>query len=247
VRAFWVADGTQLWARTEADENPDGERVALALVGFTDEDRALVSSAPRAVRAWNTRTGKEVYRLTAPDGVATVGPGGKVLASAEYGEIALFDLGTGREWKRVVLDAAEKVARQRIGPELVAWSGDGLTLITTLPGDHVCVLDPVTGEERNRFPVSGGTVNESVKVAWSAGGHSVLALALSPDGKRLLASAVGGAHVALWDVRTGKQLARLGTGLSVNSVAFGPDGKSAFTFSGTGIGYRWDVEQVLTK
>jgi WD40 repeat protein len=94
--------------------------------------------------------------------------------------------------------------------------------------------------------VYGGKVTNSFKSGfWRDGGHSIDALALSPDGKQLLASALSGTYVALWDTQTGKQLAKLEPGFGVNSVSFSSDGKSAFTFGRTGLGYRWDVEKVL--
>ncbi|AMV23557.1 hypothetical protein VT84_04045 [Gemmata sp. SH-PL17] len=81
---------------------------------------------------------------------------------------------------------------------------------------------------------------------WRSRGHSIRALALSPDGKQLLAAALNGWFVALWDTRTGKRLAKLENGFQIDAVAFSSDGKSAFTFGGTGLGYRWDIEALIT-
>jgi WD40 repeat protein len=80
---------------------------------------------------------------------------------------------------------------------------------------------------------------------WPGGSHSIRGLALSPDGKRLAASALARQYVAVWDTETGKQVARLDHDFPVESVAFTPDGKSVVTFGGTGLGYRWDIEKVV--
>jgi RNA polymerase sigma factor (sigma-70 family) len=247
VRAFRVSDGKAVWGRTDADET-EKDAGWTALVGFTAAGAALVEySQGGHVRAWDTKTGKELYRISANlRAPAATAPGGKVVAADVGGEVVLFDLGTGRETKRVEIDPEDTGPQRAAGSRLFAWSGDGHTLVVTLPEDNVCVLDLATGAERTRFPVYAGKVDRSLKTfVWANGGHSVNSLALSPDGKRLLAAAINGTYVALWDVRTGKQLARLEAGNSADTVAFSPDGKSAFTFSNRGTGYRWDVEQVI--
>ncbi len=247
VRAVWVADGKEVWSRAgagEADKEADVE--ALNVLGFTAEDRALVSHYPKDVRAWDTRTGKEVYRIGTRNLRGTVGPGGNRLASEDHGDVVLFDLATGRETKRLEVDPAEKANRRRTDHARFAWAADGRTLVTTLPADWVCVVDPVAGKERTRFRAYEGEPEARyTNVIWRDGNHSVFALALAPDGKRLLASALGARYVALWDTRTGKQLARLEPGFGVTGAAFGPDGTSVYTFGSTGLGYRWDVEKLI--
>jgi WD40 repeat protein len=242
VRALWASDGKELWARAWAEKD-DGAG-SLSVLGFTAEDRAVVGH-PGRVGVWDVRTGKERARLATAGFDAVVGPGGKWLAAGQFGEVVLFDLATGRERARVEVDPEEKAQKRRMDG-LMAWSADGRTLVATLPKDHVAVLDPVAGRERTRFAVYDGEVEDYFeRSAWRAGGHSVRALALAPDGKRVLAAALNGTYVALWDVRTGKRLAKLEPGFQVDGAAFSPDGKSAFTFGGTGLGYRWDVERLV--
>jgi RNA polymerase sigma factor (sigma-70 family) len=243
VRALAVADGRELWTRV----NDEGQkRPFLALLGVAGNNRVLVEHADDDVRVWDVRTNAEALRLKTPSRSTAVGPGGKVAAYDEYGEVVLFDLVAGREVRRVRVNPEEWERQRRRGFERIAWAADGRTLAVTLPEDTVCILDPETGKERTQFPVYGGKVTSQFKSDhWRDGGHSVESLALSPDGKRLLASALGGGYAALWDVATGQPLARLEAGFEVNAVAFSPDGTSAYTFGRTGLGYRWDVEKLI--
>jgi RNA polymerase sigma factor (sigma-70 family) len=244
VRALW-ADGKALWARSaETAANV----WSLYPLGFTDEDRAVVAHYPDHVRTWNTRTGQEVYRLSVRGHHAVVCPAGRFLASADDDAVVVFDLRTGRQAKRIEIEP-EKWAQKPVPADArFAWSADGLTLVTTRPGGRISVLDPVAGKERTRFTAHDLKLETLTEDPWwRNGAHSVRALALSPDGKRLLASARHGRYVALWDTRTGKQLAKLAPGFPIDAAAFGPDGKSVFTFGGRGLGYRWDVEKVLAK
>ncbi len=242
ARAFWVATGKEFWARAAED---DKDARWLEPLGFTAEDRVVVAHHPNDVRAWNARTGKELYTIAAASSQAAVGPAGRFLATEDHSEIVVHDLANGRAVRRVEIDPEERAKRQRRGFERLAWAADGRSLAAALPEDRVCVLDPVAGRERARFAVYAGEVEDFFKTSWLDGAHSIQALALSPDGKRLLASALNGTYVALWDVRGGKQLARVEPGFQVDGAAFGPDGTSAFTFGRTGLGYRWDVEKLI--
>jgi len=241
VRALWVADGKEMWARQKEKD----ARLVWPL-GFTTEDRPVVAHDPNHGGVWDTRTGTEVRRFNNKNAQAAVSPDGKLLATDEHGEVVLIDLTTGREVRRVEVDPEERTQKRVVGSARFAWAGAGRVLATTLPGDRVCLLDATSGKELNRFPVhSGGGDDAFKRLEWRNGGHTVWALALAPDGKRLLASALGGWYVAIWDVRTGEQLAKLENGFPVDGAAFAPDGKSAFTFGDTGLGYRWDVEALI--
>jgi WD40 repeat protein len=242
VRAFWVADGKELWSRVT---EKDGTVWALTPLGFTDEDRAVVAHYPDHVRTWNTRTGQEVSRLSVRGYSAVVCPAGRFLAYDDDDAVTLFDLRTGRVAKRIPIDPEEGAQKPHPDSVRLAWSADGRTLVTTLPGDRVCILDPVAGKERTRFTVHDGKTDARAEDAARRRGDRSIVAALSPDGKRLLATARQ--HTALWDTRTGKQLAKLEPGFHITRVAFSPDGKSVFTFGSSGLGYRWDVEKLLVK
>ena len=241
VRALWVSDGKELWARQK-----EKDAWLVWPLGFTTEDRAVVAHYPNDGGVWDVRTGKEVRRFNNTNAHAAVSPDGKLLVTDEHGEVVFVDLTTGREVRRVEIDPEERAKKLLRGGGRFAWAGNGRVLATTLSEDRVCLLDAASGKVLNRFAVhSERTDDEFKRLEWRNGGHSVWALALAHDGKRLLASALNGSHVAIWDVQTGKQLAKLENGFQVDGGAFSPDGKSAFTFGDTGLGYRWDVEALI--
>ncbi len=245
THAISVADGKERWSWTNPEEKERGAGAAF-LLGFAPGERALFSDPMSRVLMSDTGTGKERFRIAVSGYNTAIAPDGKVLAVEDYGEVVLFDLDTGRESKRIEFNPEQRERKQRFGFAKIAWSADARTMAVTLPEDVVCVLDPVAGKELAQFPVYGGKVTNWFKSDnWRDGGHTVDALALSPDGKRLLAAALRGDYVALWDARTGRQLGKLEPGFGVTQMAFSADGKSAFTFGRTGLGYRWDVEKVI--
>jgi RNA polymerase sigma factor (sigma-70 family) len=244
VRVLRVSDGTEVWSCHKEDDVRE-----LVPLGFAAGEgvNLVIAHYPKGAQVWDTGTGKELRRLACDNFHAAVSPDGKMLATDGYGEVVLLDLATGREAKRIEVDPDAKAKGKRVrGAALFAWAGDGRTLATTLPKDHVCILDPATGKERGRFAVYTGEVRDILKeVGWRSGGHSIRSLCLSPDGKRLAVSALNGEYVAVWDTETGQELARLNHEFQVDTLAFTPDGRSVISFGGTGLGYRWDVEKVI--
>lgn len=81
----------------------------------------------------------------------------------------------------------------------------------------------------------------SVRAEVETGATPVIALALSPDGTRLAAAAIGGA-VTLIERASGRKLFSLvGPGLPVWSLAFRPDGAELVTGGGDRLVRRWDM------
>ena len=50
----------------------------------------------------------------------------------------------------------------------------------------------------------------------------------------------------IWDMESGKELARLVAGAAVNSVAFSPDGRLVLTATKSGTASLWEGEKRLT-
>jgi WD40 repeat protein len=87
-------------------------------------------------------------------------------------------------------------------------------------------------------------------------GGSVLSVAFSPDGKRLVTTSDIGIParsdptLTLWDAHTGKQMLNLKAQEDVLSVAFSPDGKRLASGSFSGAVDVWDAasgEKGLTR
>ena len=80
-------------------------------------------------------------------------------------------------------------------------------------GHEILEIDVVGWGISRRFPAEGAPYN----------------LALTPDGRRLLSTLKGSAHLAVWDLETGEQVARVRTTLDIaHGVVVTPDGRYTF-------------------
>src|SRR5579884_2578458 len=75
----------------------------------------------------------------------------------------------------------------------------------------------------------------------------VYCAAFSPDGSRILAAHDKDVSLRLWDIETGREVRRLGSGCArgVHSLAFSPDGRRAVSTTNTSTDddlVLWDVE-----
>ncbi|AWM36334.1 ECF RNA polymerase sigma factor SigE [Gemmata obscuriglobus] len=251
VRVYDTTDGKELRAqkRDGAKDREYRSHWPLLPLGFTATDRMVISRYPQNTRLWDFKTGKHTDQLAASNIHAALSPDGTLLATEEHGEAVITDVATGRETARVEVDPEEK-ANRRFGDIMrFAWAGDGNTLAASAPGGNVCLIDPRKGRVRTRINVArGGDWRFSFLHQPLYLPFSIQALALSPNGQQLLASARGGYYVALWDTGgRGKRLAKLECEFSVHGrgATFSSDGKRLFTFSSTGFGYSWDVENTI--
>jgi WD40 repeat protein len=186
----------------DAQFSPDGSRLATA---GGDKTAAL----------WDAATGRRLLSLRGhPDFVGRLAfsPDGKLLATVSGGtKVQCWETATGR--------AVLAVPAQDASVFAVAFSGDGRQLAT----GHLATADE-----------SGGFAG--VVVFWDVAtgrrlkavrGHtgSVLAVAFSPDGKRL-ASGGGDGSIIIWEQATGRAaLALRGPKEEVIALTYGPDGK----------------------
>jgi RNA polymerase sigma factor (sigma-70 family) len=207
-------------------------------------------------------TGKERRRLpiadTAQHGALAVDPENvQLFLSADAERLAvssltrpltIIDVVTGR----IVLETP--FGR---GPLLrsVVFAPDGRTVALDAADGVVRLLELATGQERCRFgkplalspgdakPKGAVTIRGSTYGLQSGGAT----IAFSPDG-RLLAHAEPGAVAQVWDVATGRSLARL-TGHTgpIGAIALAPDGDSVATGSADTTALVWDVRGLRVK
>lgn len=171
-----------------------------------------------------------------PDGrfLASASGRWKVFANGGPGEARLWDVNTG-----VVL----QIHQTPLCLYSIAFSGDGRRFAASGGAYHVAFKSPDRGEIKVWDADSGEEVFSATGLP-----SCIYSVALSPDGKRLVA-AVGSAgesgafDVKLWDLETGLELLTLGRhDKKVYGVAFSADGKRIASGGTEGVINIWNVE-----
>ena len=223
-------DGTaRIWDLANAQElfKLDGHDALVSAVAFSaDGTKAITGSFDGSVVWWNAITGKEIRRL---DGAAkaifavTLHPKEKLAALAADRQIILWDYSTGEVPMR--WDA------HRGAISCVAYSDDGLSLITGGDDGPVKIWDAKTGK---------------VSVELAGHGGSIRSVSLKPGGKWALSASADGT-AKLWDVAAKKDVATFRKhGLPLVGAALLPSGTRTLSIDrdlGTLI---WDVGQFLS-
>ncbi|HZY88173.1 MAG TPA: PQQ-binding-like beta-propeller repeat protein, partial [Gemmataceae bacterium] len=174
------------------------------------------------LRACDTATGKQRWQVECVReemGALAVSPDGKLLAVGS-GPVQILDAATGRKLVETEDPGALSAAHR------LAFSPDGKTLVGAY-SNTMCLWDARTGKKRRDLPVGLPDRGE-------------LALALSPDGRRL---AFGGRTgiVRLHEVATGRgALALPGLHDPVDALRFSSDGRH-LTARSDGALHRWRV------
>jgi WD40 repeat protein len=214
VAAAWQApEGTAV--KTVAF-SPDGGTLATA----GDDNRVSLWNVAQLVAG--VRRPVTVYKTGGTVWAATFRPGGAVLATGDDGGTTLWSLADGKV-------AARLDALPYLSVFALAFSPDGSVLAADdlgIPTRSVTQLWDV----------------RSVKPRLSRDipARQTHAVAFSPDGAVLATADEDG--TGLWDVATGRLLARLaGASPPVSVVKFSPDGKTLAAGGADGVTTVWDV------
>jgi WD40 repeat protein len=244
-----IGPATDFFRFLAFDVRPDGGSIALGGTSM-----ASFFGGESAVRAWDTTTGKELFRIGHDLDVNEVAfsPDGEYLATASYDGTAKIIDRSGREIQ--VLGKSPVPNRGQLVFSDVAFSFDGRLVATAenvwgqdqrvriwdwVRGKLVFTIDadsPVpqvdldpTGPRVVLTGADGRTevwdVDTRERLTVLAGSSGdVKDLAFSPDGSRIATASVDG-RVRLFDANTGaQQLVLRGSGCAVWGVAFSPDG-----------------------
>ncbi len=224
------------------DVSPAGRGEVLTLPGplsgpvapaiaFTPDGRRLVASSGPAgtVRIWSAETGAELLTLDrdarsdAPvrgvDGIDVSPDGSRIATASADGSARVYDAASGDEL--LAVRGRHCFAPRTCAVNGIAFSPDGTRIATTGSDGTARIMNADTGRELRVFPGRRPIGTGTYSVEWSA------------DGKRLLAFGKSGARI--WDVASGRQLARTqnapGPG---GAAAWSPDGTQILTEGGAG-------------
>jgi len=192
---------------------------------------------------WEPPAPPAVYKVPVAVTALTFTPDNKALVVGGYHELTVWDIETTKLIKRIRTRAERAYA--------LAYLPDGkLVVAGGRPGQEgdvrVYDLDAQTGKTANGVSFLDGVHDRSVLVAQLLDcDDSVLALALSHDGKYLAAAGCD-RLVRVWDVSAGGAKARLEQSIAnhadwVLGLAFSPDGKYLLSASRDNTAKIWDL------
>ncbi len=235
IRAWDAATGRQKFKLSH-----DAWVRAIAL--SPDGSRLVSSSLDDTVRLWDTANGRQIYRLPGHGqlgGQRCVGfsaDGKRFLSFGDDSYLRVWDVRTGKALREfqihptgIEVPDEDARGRERFEVGEGVFSSDGKVFVLGVDG-KAFVFDVETGKEVRQVIPEMGNMRH---------------VALSPDGRLLLASGWGKSievklpdgktrftaaqehPVELWDLTTGKQVRRsMLPGQRPGPVVFAPDGKS---------------------
>ena len=186
------------------DLQADGDTKTVWL--SRDGSRLMALTDKPLVQLFDAVTGNPLDRVPVSAAAATAfSPDGRMIATAEKGEVHLFDWTSGQQVMRTLLAA---------GATVLAFSHDGAALAAGGP-DDVKILATATGARLTLLNLRGSN-----------------AVAFTHDGRQV---AAGGADLAarIYDISTGREVSRFDLGKEVTALAFSGDDARLATLAGS--------------
>jgi len=207
------------WGRA-ADFSPDGSQVVVACMGTLG---GIYDAQTGARIAELEDTGEAEFLVYGPNGDYIAGA--VKLDSGEYRwPLLLWDAETGT--KARLMGLADDSDTDGAKPESIAFSPDGITIITGSQEETAKIYAISLGDLINELPLS----------------DPVEAVAYSPDGKHVVTGA--GGEITVWDWMTGEALRKIGeekVDYTVRAIDFSPDMKYLYTGSEQNTAHMWDL------
>lgn len=219
LRVWDAESGKLLRAIEDAEAFNDHSRLALSRDGRT------LFYGGQTLQLWDVESGQVVRTFdnnsSFVDAIAVTPDGGRILsAGREPGSVLTWDLSSGQLLRTL---SAGQQSGFRFSRNFFSLSREGSRLLST-DFNGLRLSDPASSTWLRSFPGVAG--------------------ALSPDGRRILASSTDeDDHVLrLWDADTGKRMRTLkGHTRRAHAIAFSPDGKRAISGGGDIALRLWDT------
>ena len=207
-----------------------GHTSLVADVAISPDGKTLVSgSRDKTIKLWDVNTGQLIRTLSGHSDVVetvAISQDGTILASGSGDKtIKLWNLKTGA-LIRTLTGHTQSVSALALSP-------DGQTLVSG--GETVRIWNLKTGKLLQTYKDSYRTYPEYY-------GYAVGAVAISPDGQFVASASIDdvskgnieGNTIRIHNLKTGQIVRSLkaGSGDSVNTLAFSPDGKTLIASSG---------------
>jgi len=230
-------DGTaRVW------ETTTGKEVArmkhdnwVNLVAFNPDGKYVVSSSyDGTARVWEAMTGKYIVSTKHEDWITSLAfsPDGKYVVSGSYdGTAEIWEVMTGKEIGHMI---------HRGYVSSVAISPDGKNVVSGSYDGTARVWEATTGKEIARMDHEGRVTS----VAFSSDGKYMISGGCDQGSRSQsdTSSDCGKGTLRIWEVATGKEIARMIQNDSVTTMAFAANKKYVVSGSNDGTAHVWNIE-----